>query len=208
MHLSRKSCVDFSRGLAWLCRADSRRNEGDLAMENKDSYIYSDGLTFGPIPINAIRIMLQQKIVHSTEFVWSSVMQRWERIIERPEFSDALDLPPYPDVPVPYSEEDNSSDLEKPENSILHGDSTHPQSSPRKYPPWSPKTRSAHEPPSTSKQPLTPLAVSANSEVEWEDNTPSNPGQNSHWCQTSHHTQSTIRNDKSDTRLAYPSTPR
>lgn len=77
-------------------------------MEKKQWFIHSDGETFGPIPTNAVRIMLQQKRVNSAEFIWCDGISCWKRILDYPEFQDCLGLPPYPDARLPLREENKA----------------------------------------------------------------------------------------------------
>ena len=70
-------------------------------MARKDWYVFTKGVSFGPLPTDVVQIMLEQKRLHNTEFIWRQGMARWERIRDLSEFGEEWQLPEYPDEPIP-----------------------------------------------------------------------------------------------------------
>lgn len=74
--------------------------------EKKQWFIHSNGTTFGPLLTDVVRVLLRQRRVNSTEFIWTRGMDRWVRILDQQEFIDVVELPPYPEAPVPSEDPD------------------------------------------------------------------------------------------------------
>lgn len=74
-----------------------------VSRSKKDQwFVHVHGETMGPLPKEAIALMLRQNRLQFTEFIWKSGFPDWMRIYEVEDFN--ANLPTHPKVPIPNNE--------------------------------------------------------------------------------------------------------
>lgn len=69
--------------------------------QNKNWFVHLGEEIFGPVPTEVINVMLRQSRLQFTDFIWSTGLTKWVRIIDVDDFAGIL--PAYPRTPIPLA---------------------------------------------------------------------------------------------------------